>query len=97
MNSVQACGLIYIFTCKIVNSKVGYEMSPAYAGKRRRLQTWENVYRDHPRLRGEKLSCTATAPTSMGSPPLTRGKEHIHHAQVDGQGITPAYAGKRHV
>ena len=51
--------------------------------------------RDHPRLRGEKVSYSVYATLPMGSPPLTRGKVIrfiLYGIQIR---ITPAYAGKR--
>ena len=50
---------------------------------------------DHPRLRGEKEMSLKHFCSSMGSPPLTRGKVSRPISRKVALGITPAYAGKR--
>ena len=49
-------------------------ITPAYAGKRMETTRMATNYRDHPRLRGEKISIFSAKPSVRGSPPLTRGK-----------------------
>ena len=51
--------------------------------------------KDHPRLRGEKCMKLYGKVYSLGSPPLTRGKDNRAHVQNNTPRITPAYAGKR--
>ena len=52
--------------------------------------------RDHPRIGGEKAELTTAVISAMGSPPRRRGKEQRQLRFVDGVGITPAWARKRH-
>ena len=70
-------------------------ITPAYAGKRRQPAASSPPPRDHPRLRGEKLSGSRYGHAGHGSPPLTRGKVRLFEHFVRNFGITPAYAGKR--
>ena len=49
-------------------------ITPAYAGKRVFCLTKEQVYKDHPRLCGEKFIFRNTVLCSLGSPPPMRGK-----------------------
>ena len=49
-------------------------ITPAYAGKSLKFRRGLRVLRDHPRLRGEKYSCSHASILCVGSPPLTRGK-----------------------
>ena len=53
------------------------------------------MYRDHPRLRGEKCQAAGFDQRIPGSPPLTRGKVDDFDGFNRLVGITPAYAGKR--
>ena len=70
-------------------------ITPAYAGKRSSRWILERVYRDHPRLCGEKRPFEAVVYRYVGSPPPMRGKaEEIRVLNIEGR-ITPAYAGKR--
>ena len=70
-------------------------ITPACAGKSRRLSHCRSQFWDHPRVCGEKCSSVRSASHRRGSPPRVRGKVcdltiiRVHH------GITPAYAGKR--
>ena len=69
-------------------------ITPAYAGKSMHVQSLQNIYKDHPRLCGEKGDCKETGNVIKGSPPPMRGKE-IYREIVSGETrITPAYAGK---
>ena len=49
---------------------------------------------DHPRLRGEKQKIYGVFERRSGSPPLARGKAEDVPAAANGNGITPACAGK---
>lgn len=73
----------------------GERITPAYAGKRYFRLTARRLDRDHPRIRGEKLSRQSPCHIRKGSPPHTRGKEHFTGGGIVVFGITPAYAGKR--
>ena len=53
------------------------------------------VYKDHPRLRGEKKEFTKKYEQYEGSPPLARGKDTISITCFPFFRITPACAGKR--
>ena len=70
-------------------------ITPAYAGKRTTLDCLEVLRRDHPRICGEKLSCSASLESMRGSPPHMRGKVYSPSSPYITSGITPAYAGKR--
>ena len=69
-------------------------ITPAYAGKRVFCLTKEQVYKDHPRLCGEKFIFRNTVLCSLGSPPPMRGKGFAAGVLMPTCGITPAYAGK---
>ena len=73
---------------------VRIRITPAYAGKRIKGGKMQRKTRDHPRLRGEKLSAYAAHREKKGSPPLTRGKAETAINSKPCIGITPAYAGK---
>ena len=49
-------------------------ITPAYAGKRQFSASFTRKSQDHPRLRGEKYSCSHASIRCAGSPPLTRGQ-----------------------
>ena len=70
-------------------------ITPAYAGKRSQDVAELQSGWDHPRVCGEKMCCTAIAFRSSGLPPRMRGKAFHRFWHHRGQGITPAYAGKR--
>ena len=66
---------------------------PAYAGS-----TGPGVFdpprgRDHPRIRGEHISCSRFVPAIMGSSPHTRGAPALDVGGAQPDGIIPAYAG----
>ena len=70
-------------------------ITPACAGKRRRMRSVSRHQEDHPRVCGEKsFSLSANQPVP-GSPPRVRGKEPLHAQLCGAVGITPACAGKR--
>ena len=50
-------------------------ITPACAGKRKRFCNLLNMYKDHPRMRGEKFFISSHAPVNGGSPPHARGKD----------------------
>ena len=69
-------------------------ITPAYAGKRVRVPHTHILYRDHPRLCGEKFHNAYNSPLRLGSPPPMRGKAaHYTGGSIECR-ITPAYAGK---
>ena len=55
------------------------------------------IYRDHPRVCGEKSKPATVQAGHKGSPPRMRGKDFPHSFQHFHIGITPAYAGKRSI
>ena len=69
-------------------------ITPACAGKSCFCGGAAFRCKDHPRLRGEKLSPFASPRKELGSPPLARGKEVVPSAGSGDPGITPACAGK---
>ena len=69
-------------------------ITPAYAGKSERLFVLCEVYKDHPRLCGEKFHLQISGISSRGSPPPMRGKVILNHLEPLSRRITPAYAGK---
>ena len=72
-------------------------ITPAYAGKSRCSRLRCGVFRDHPRVCGEKRFHFAHGLSVPGSPPRMRGK--AFESVIDGCAarITPAYAGKRNI
>ena len=72
-----------------------FGITPACAGKREGMFDCEDVIRDHPRLRGEKLKSLMRFRRRMGSPPLARGKGFCRSPSSGKPRITPACAGKR--
>ena len=70
-------------------------ITPAHAGKSRRMKGGWPVKRDHPRACGEKLPLVTETHWLPGSPPRMRGKELFLNIKECGGGITPAHAGKR--
>ena len=70
-------------------------ITPAYAGKSRRVFYTKTCIRDHPRVCGEKTVTTRGASRHLGSPPRMRGKVRMTLVDLVRTGITPAYAGKR--
>ena len=69
-------------------------ITPAYAGKSLSGLSVRLLYRDHPRLCGEKHSTLVIRSRRLGSPPPMRGKDEFDMDEVDDARITPAYAGK---
>ena len=73
----------------------GRRITPAYAGKSGSWYAVNVMVKDHPRIRGEKLTVYRIYGTVAGSPPHTRGKVLEMQNENAKIGITPAYAGKR--
>ena len=76
------------------DTRSGFRITPAYAGKRalsvsRCCWPW-----DHPRICGEKDLTASMKKCVSGSPPHMRGKASRRVRAVRMDGITPAYAGK---
>ena len=69
-------------------------ITPAQAGKRRRVLVKLAASRDHPRAGGEKRAEKVFKRSGAGSPPRRRGKENPHRVTNPVGGITPAQAGK---
>ena len=69
-------------------------ITPAYAGKSRRVFYTKTCIRDHPRVCGEKEIAFKTTGYHIGSPPRMRGKVVQFLKKIELSGITPAYAGK---
>ncbi len=70
-------------------------ITPAYAGKRLYKLHTIFLYRDHPRLCGEKRTAGRLENQYSGSPPPMRGKGIFFRSISAFSRITPAYAGKR--
>ena len=85
-----------------VRGKVPYQkdkikqrgITPACAGKRMCITTWDSQNRDHPRVCGEKVPCADGCGPLKGSPPRVRGKAGGSSGVCLIMGITPACAGK---
>ena len=70
-------------------------ITPAWAGKRERFWSRSDRLEDHPRVGGEKSSVWSRTFHVLGSPPRGRGKVKTSQKGLQGQRITPAWAGKR--
>ena len=67
---------------------------PAYAGSTEECLQGDRADEDHPRIRGEHKTSTATGPIAApGSSPHTRGAPQSHQTGNAVGGIIPAYAG----
>ena len=66
---------------------------PAYAGSTTPPTKSPSKPEDHPRIRGEHISCSRFVPAIMGSSPHTRGALAASLAVESTEGIIPAYAG----
>ena len=69
-------------------------ITPAYAGKTRKIRRDLRRERDHPRLRGKDISNSTIHKERGGSPPLTRERLSTIQYNKHRARITPAYAGK---
>ena len=78
-----------------VISAISSGITPAWAGKRRRVLVKLAASRDHPRVGGEKVWRTSSGTCSRGSPPRGRGKVRQVRSFPVSSRITPAWAGKR--
>ena len=66
---------------------------PAYAGSTVEPSEMLTAQKDHPRIRGEHISCSRFVPAIMGSSPHTRGALEMTLHKNGLVGIIPAYAG----
>ena len=78
---------------KIVISLL-FRITPADAGKTRRLVPKYPHIQDHPRGCGENTSTNNSPILPQGSPPRMRGKHSVTISPAKATGITPADAGK---
>ena len=69
-------------------------ITPACAGKSESAPLVSMVFRDHPRMCGEKKPRMDSRRRKQGSPPHVRGKDSIRCDGSYTAGITPACAGK---
>ena len=69
-------------------------ITPACAGKTRRLSTTSVMHTDHPRMRGEDSHDRCRRFGGGGSPPHARGRRQNASTVCQWTGITPACAGK---
>ena len=67
---------------------------PAHAGKTHAPGVMEEVYRAHPRSRGENVIVVRVLAALTGSSPLTRGKPAPRGRGNGRAGLIPAHAGK---
>ena len=72
-------------------------ITPAYAGKRRGRYSSQVFYRDHPRIRREKLPSASTGGPPAGSPPHTRGKAPATPPRKRSYGDHPRMRGEKAV
>ena len=80
------------FASSVRNAASG--ITPAYAGKSSLIKCFVGVWKDHPRLCGEKPMALHRFQMDIGSPPPMRGKVMMRKDDKTKYGITPAYAGK---
>ena len=62
--------------------KANEGITPAYAGKSRRMAGGCLISLDHPRVCGEKIVLVIVFCSLMGSPPRMRGKDGISGASL---------------
>ena len=67
---------------------------PAHAGKTSRRTAASSTSWAHPRSRGENSHAAWRAGTTLGSSPLTRGKQSFQVVIIFPSGLIPAHAGK---
>ena len=72
-------------------------ITPTYAGKSSFACCPWRLHWDHPRVCGEEPLPGFAAMPPQGSPPRMRGRDTWDTRPCSSIGITPAYAGKRHV
>ena len=76
-------------------TRLGFRITPAWAGKSEKKGCRPSSYRDHPRVGGEKMFLPRSGFAVRGSPPRGRGKGGATVPETALPGITPAWAGKR--
>ena len=79
----------------IIGIKQSLGITPARAGKSRRILPSSSKQQDHPRTRGEKILWHKWRKRKAGSPPHARGKVSHPGTKHILSRITPARAGKR--
>ena len=72
----------------------GRGLIPAHAGKTSDLSESTDMFRAHPRSRGENINLVVSALSGWGSSPLTRGKLSRARSEGTRSGLIPAHAGK---
>ena len=70
-----------------------FRITPAYAGTTSSQTIMVRINRDHPRIRGDNFIGIVCQSLLEGSPPHTRGQQHIQNFMNKISRITPAYAG----
>ena len=70
-------------------------ITPAWAGKSCVLGLCFELFKDHPRVGGEKAGRAPRVQQQPGSPPRGRGKARRFSKSFSSARITPAWAGKR--
>ena len=83
-------GKPYISRC----SRITGRLIPAYAGKTRSWEGWEDAAGAHPRVCGENCESKYLRIKGEGSSPRMRGKRNHRLANANRAGLIPAYAGK---
>ena len=78
--------------CFSINNRI-LRITPACAGNSVLRYASQNVFWDHPRLRGEQHGLRHKLHGGAGSPPLARGTEKSRNLFTVELGITPACAG----
>ena len=72
-------------------------ITPACAGRSRRMKQWTQDRKDNHRVCGEKDRRPLSVSCSMGSPPRVRGEVRVAVLVLAERRITPACAGRRRV
>ena len=67
---------------------------PAHAGKTDAQVSNDHATKAHPRSRGENRQKTLSLSATLGSSPLTRGKQRRRPRRPQRTGLIPAHAGK---
>ena len=79
----------------LADRQAGVEgITPALAGKSQHGAAKRRLYRDHPRVGGEKWFWTSIPSGLVGAPPRRRGKDYSDCTKELRLGITPAWTGK---
>ena len=79
---------------KLQGERKAQRLIPAHAGKTLSPSTANSSRWAHPRSRGENWSGVWTGIQTMGSSPLTRGKQAVEAEALVGERLIPAHAGK---